>query len=637
MVSTNFHSATLGPVASSRRRALHVLKVGSASQHHPQVFDDLADIVARGVRVLLVAGGAAGIAEHYQAIGRPQQILHLRDGREVRHVPADEVAFLTDSYRRVTLPRISAALQERGVRSYATPAGQDRLVVGDPNPPLRAVIDGRARIVRDHRAGTVSAVDTAALADLLETFPVVVLSPPIAATDDGPWLNVDADVLAAELANRMDADHLRLVTGTPGLLRDPQDPSSTITDLAPGEGYRYAAGRMRQKVRAAELALTGSADVAIVGPHRLTPATRVWRSAAPHPQAHLLTQAVEISSVSGDEHELASFLRDWARHRGLDADLDDRGNLVVTKGEGQHHLLLLGHLDTVPHRWPARWEEATLHGRGAVDAKGSLTAFLEVLSQLPVPADCRVTVAGAVEEETTSEGAFHLAKNLRADAVVIGEPSGSRSLTIAYYGLVKIRMTLSIPAGHTAGQGVKTAADLIGEALSRTHQAVHDLSPESMCATLGVLAQNRFDVQHAEAVLDIRVAPETSPEQVIQAVEAAAESVTVTVLRATPAKVTARTSPLVRAFSRAFRHHGIAPRFLAKKGSSDMNTLADCWPSSIPMVAYGPGEAALDHAPNEHLPLEEYLVSTEVLNQAIRCWFDARSSDVTVHHLASVS
>ena len=132
-----------------------------------------------------------------------------------------------------------------------------------------------------------------------------------------PRCNVDADVLAAALSNALGADHLRLVTGTAGLLTDPSDPASTLPHAYQGEAARYAGGRMRQKVRAAEMALEGgSADIAITGPHTLAdPAgwTRFWRGTAPEADLELLGRTVGVPSVSGDEHELAAYLADWCR------------------------------------------------------------------------------------------------------------------------------------------------------------------------------------------------------------------------------------------------------------------------------------------------------------------------------------
>lgn len=628
MASIETTSPGLGPVASSRARALYVVKVGSSSQAYEEVFAGIAALNARGARVLLIAGGADGIVEHYEAIGRAIRSLHLTDGREVRHVPEEELPYILDAYHRVTLPRVVRGLRKHGLRIHASTGEQDRLVTARLNAPLRAVINGRPVIVRDHRAGTVTEAATDTINSLLDAFDVLVIAPPVADEDGGAPINIDADVLAAELANRLEADHLRLVTSTPGILTDVTSLDSTIPHLWPGEGYGPAQGRMLQKVRAAEIALRGSSDVAICGPHRLTPATRFWRQKAPHPHAELLSQAVEISSVSGDEHELGEHLRAWATAHGLDASIDLAGNLLATKGDGARRLLLLGHLDTVPHRWAARWEAGQLHARGAVDAKGSLIAFLETLAQTHVPSGTQVQVVGAVQEENTAAGTLHFARTQPpADAVIVGEPSGTHALTIGYHGLVKLRLLFTIPAGHTAGRGVRTAADIAVETLTCIHQAIHDASPGSLTATLGLEARNHFDAQLAEAVVDVRVAPGTDPELIISAAEATLpDGAHLEVLRATPAMATARTSDLVKSFSRAFRSAGIAPRFLAKKGSSDMNTLAAAWGDHIPMVAYGPGDASLDHSPVEHLELRDYLRSVDILSHAVRLWIESGNS-----------
>ncbi|GAB3474016.1 M20/M25/M40 family metallo-hydrolase [Amycolatopsis cihanbeyliensis] len=611
----------LGHVASTRKAALYVVKVGSASLRHGNVFDELAAIYQRGARVLLVAGGAAGIAEHYADIGRTMRTLHLRGGDEIRYCPPEEMPFIVSAYEQVTLPRVRRALSARGLTAHTAVAAEAALVCGTANPPLRAVRDGRTLLVRDHRAGLVSDVDTNRLLALLEAFDVVCVSPPVACAAGGSALNVDADVLAAELANALDADHLRLVTGTPGLLADPADPTSRQAHLLAGTGARYARGRMRHKVRAAEIALTGAADVAITGPHVLAPAsgTRFWRAVPPAPDVEFLSRSVEISSVSGDERELADYLVDWCTEHGIDAEIDLAGNLVAVRGGGPHRLLMLGHLDTVPHRWPARWEGDTLSGRGCVDAKGSLVTFLETLAELDVPPWAQVRVVGAVEEEMTAAGAFFARDNYPADAVIIGEPSGAGALTISYNGLLKVRLSVRAPVGHTAGNGVSTAADELVDVVHRVRTEIAAASQEAMPAVLGIDARNGGDEQIGEAVLDVRVPHSTDVHELAAVVTAAAAPMRVEVLRATPGYATSRTSPLVRAFSRAFREAGVTPRFLAKKGSSDMNTLATTW-RGVPMIAYGPGDASLDHTPAEHLAAAEFRQARTVLAGALAQW-----------------
>ncbi|MFB7370303.1 M20/M25/M40 family metallo-hydrolase [Streptomyces sp. NPDC056222] len=612
----------LGEVASSREAALYVVKLGSATLLHSQVFDELLELNRRGARLLVIAGGAAGIREHYRRTGREIRTLLSRNGDEIRYCPPEEMRHIVAAYEEVTLPLVEEELTRRGLSVFAAVARTGALVKATANGPLRVQEDGRTRVIRDHRAGTVSSVDVPRLNGLLATFDVVCLSPPVADADGGTALNVDADVLAAEAALALDADHLRLVTGTAGLLTDPADPTSSLRHLTEGEGRRYAKGRMRQKVRAAEIALKGTSDTAITGPHTLSAAgaTWFWRAPAPAPDLDLLARTVELSSVSRDEREIAEFLAEWCAERGIKAEIDAANNLVATKGSGSRRLLMLGHLDTVPHRWPVRWDGEVLSGRGSVDAKGSLVTYLQTLADFDPPEGVEVRVIGAVEEEITGAGAFHVRDAYPADAVVVGEPSGAEALTLGYYGLVKVRYGVEEPTGHTAGEGVRTAGDRMVEVLAKVPGTVAGLHPDALTAVLGVRALNQGDAQVGEAVVDVRVPPGLDVETTVDALCALATApVRIDILRATPGVSTGRTSPLVKAFQRAFRAEGITPRYLMKKGSSDMNTLATTW-HDVPMVAYGPGDAKLDHTPDEHLHADEFRRAQRLLAAAVREW-----------------
>ncbi|MFH8727962.1 M20/M25/M40 family metallo-hydrolase [Streptomyces termitum] len=613
----------LGEVASSREAALYVVKLGSATLLHDQVFDELLELSRRGARLLVIAGGAAGIAEHYRRTGREIRTLTSRNGDEIRYCPPEEMRHIVAAYEEVTLPLVEEELTRRGLSVFAAVARTGALVKATANGPMRVLEDGRTRLVRDHRAGTVSSVDVPRLSGLLATFDVVCLSPPVADADGGTPLNVDADVLAAEAALALDADHLRLVTGTAGLLTDPADPTSSLRHLTEGEGRRYAKGRMRQKVRAAEIALKGTSDTAITGPHTLSAAhaTWFWRAPAPAPDLDLLSRTVELSSVSRDEHEIAGFLARWCADHGIKAEIDAAHNLVATKGAGPRRLLMLGHLDTVPHRWRARWDGDVLSGRGSVDAKGSLVAFLQTLAEVDPPEGVEITVVGAVEEEITGAGAFHVRDSRPvADAVIVGEPSGAEALTLGYYGLVKVRYSVREATGHTAGEGVRTAGDRMVDTLAGLPAAVARLHPDALTAVLGVRALNQGDAQAGEAVVDVRVPPGLDVDATVAALrELAADPVRFEVLRATPGVATRRTSPLVKAFQRAFRTEEVTPRYLMKKGSSDMNTLATTW-RDVPMVAYGPGDAKLDHTPDEHLHADEFRRAQRLLTAAVREW-----------------
>ena len=74
-------------------------------------------------------------------------------------------------------------------------------------------------------------------------------------------------------------------------------------------------------------------------------------------------------------------------------------------------------------------------------------------------------------------------------------------------------------------------------------------------------------------------------------------------------------SPLVPPFLRAIRAAGGTPRFTLKLGTSDMTVVGPAW--RCPIVAYGPGDAALDHTPEERIDLADYARAIRVLTDVL--------------------
>ena len=64
----------------------------------------------------------------------------------------------------------------------------------------------------------------------------------------------------------------------------------------------------------------------------------------------------------------------------------------------------------------------------------------------------------------------------------------------------------------------------------------------------------------------------------------------------------------------AIRDSGLHPRYVKKSGSADMNITVH---SGIPTIAYGPGDSALDHTPNEVILLADYEKSIDVMKGAM--------------------
>ena len=94
---------------------------------------------------------------------------------------------------------------------------------------------------------------------MLDAGAIPVVSP-LAMTDDGQPLNVNADTIAAAIAVGLSAEKLILLTGAPGILTDPDDPTALLhwTDLAELDRLSAAlSGGMRPKIAAIRTALTG--------------------------------------------------------------------------------------------------------------------------------------------------------------------------------------------------------------------------------------------------------------------------------------------------------------------------------------------------------------------------------------------
>ncbi|WP_162485449.1 [LysW]-lysine hydrolase [Deinococcus deserti] len=341
----------------------------------------------------------------------------------------------------------------------------------------------------------------------------------------------------------------------------------------------------------------------------------------------LIVEAVRIRSLSGEEQQVATFLTGWMSSHGFKARIDEAGNAVGERGDGPLTVALLGHMDTVPGDLPVFVDEAgVLHGRGSVDAKGPLCAFMSAVAALPEEAlrSARFVVIGATEEEApSSRGARHIRTVLQPDLVLIGEPSSWTGLTLGYKGRLVARVTVIKDNFHTAGEGT-SAADDLAEAWFRVRAWAAsriDASGvfDAVQATIqGLDASTDGVQQHARATLGFRLPPALSPAE--------AETEILSLLGDLPGLSVVFTgheiavrypkdNVLTRAMRVAIRSQGGTPVFKVKTGTSDMNVVAEHWP--VPTLAYGPGDSGLDHTPEERLDLQEYGRSVAVLTDAL--------------------
>jgi [amino group carrier protein]-lysine/ornithine hydrolase len=387
----------------------------------------------------------------------------------------------------------------------------------------------------------------------------------------------------------------------------------------------------------------------------------------------LIQGLVGIPSLSREEDHATRWLVARMEAAGYErAFVDEAGNAVGEIGpeDASRVVVLLGHIDTVPGNIPVRIEThadgEVLYGRGSVDAKGPLAAFVAAGARLGSAwahqAGLRLVVVGAVEEEAaTSKGARFIAARFdgRAEpipaACVIGEPSHWHRVTLGYKGRLLLDLCARQPMAHTAGPDASVAAIVVdlwnwvtAHAARINHgreKAFDQLQPSlrRFITSTSIEMDETVDAQIAwrlplgvdvEALVDDMLAwtaahlGASAPfARTLTALEAEGLSLhgSRTTIdfrfrgREAPWKAD-RQNALVRSFLSAIRSVDavVQPGFVVKTGTSDMNVVAPIW--QCPIVAYGPGNSALDHTPHEHLSLDEYWRAIGVLEAMLRTY-----------------
>ncbi|MHB9032994.1 MAG: [LysW]-lysine hydrolase [Anaerolineae bacterium] len=335
-----------------------------------------------------------------------------------------------------------------------------------------------------------------------------------------------------------------------------------------------------------------------------------------------LTELVSIPSYSTQERDAAVCLVREMEMYGARAEIDGAGNGVAVFGEGPEQFMLLGHIDTVRGVIPVRREGDLLYGRGTVDAKGPLAAMAMAAAQLGAQSGWQVIVVGAVEEEAASSaGARYLLERYHPRYCIIGEPSSWNRITLGYKGRLLVDYSLAQPLSHTAGQGRSAPEQAISwwQKLFAYCEA-YNRDLESRFAMLDPsLRQINSDddglVETVEMRVGLRLPPHAPLQDLMARMDAWRGEAVLGTHGEEQAFMADKRTPLSAAFLGAIRAQGGQPSFVYKTGTSDMNVVGPVW--DCPIAAYGPGDSALDHTPEEHIDLGEYLRSIQVLKAVL--------------------
>ncbi|OYT71638.1 MAG: acetylglutamate kinase [Armatimonadetes bacterium JP3_11] len=206
--------------------ATFVIKYGGAAMGEnglaAQVMQDIVLMHCVGIRPVIVHGGGPEISELMKRLGKQPQFVN-----GLRVTDAETMELVEMALTGKTNPRLVALIQQQGGRAVGI-SGKDGGLI-------------RARKIESEVdlgfVGEVASIQPSVLHAILEAGYIPVVSP-IGMGADGATYNLNADFAAGALAGALEASKFILMTDVPGVLSDPDDPNSLISELTREQARR---------------------------------------------------------------------------------------------------------------------------------------------------------------------------------------------------------------------------------------------------------------------------------------------------------------------------------------------------------------------------------------------------------------
>ncbi len=193
--------------------------------------EELALLHQVGIRVCVVHGGGKQLTELAEQMGVEQTIIN---GRRVTDDATLDMAKMIFAGKINT--DILAALRQRGVPAVGLSGVDGNIVHAERRPPKDIVNQetGESERVDFGHVGDVLEIDDRLLRVLLDHDYLPVVSS-LGADDEGRVFNINADTIAAEIAVRLEAEKLVMLSDVDGIYLRPGEQATKISRLTADE------------------------------------------------------------------------------------------------------------------------------------------------------------------------------------------------------------------------------------------------------------------------------------------------------------------------------------------------------------------------------------------------------------------
>jgi acetylglutamate/LysW-gamma-L-alpha-aminoadipate kinase len=232
---------------------------------------DAAELLSQGQKLVFVHGGSAEANALGEALGAPPKFITSPSGYTSRYTDRNTLEVFLMAVNGKVNSLLTEQLHGLGINALGLSGMDGSLMVATRKESIQSVENGKRKIIRDDYTGKIEMVNSELLMALLGMGFLPVIAP-VAVSQKGEALNVDADRAAAMVASVLKAETLVLLTAVPGLMKNFPDESTVIRQLPQSQlsaALEVAQGRMKKKVLGAEEALQGGVGKVIIADGRI--------------------------------------------------------------------------------------------------------------------------------------------------------------------------------------------------------------------------------------------------------------------------------------------------------------------------------------------------------------------------------
>ena len=245
--------------------SIMVIKVGGNAMVSSQIMEDIIrDVVLLryvGIKPVVVHGGGPEITEKMERLGKKAEFFQ---GLRITDDETMEIA------RMVLVGNINTKIVSligvAGGKGIGLTGYDGRMILGHKQAAKKVIIDGIETEVDIGWVGESEVINPHILNIMLGNGYIPVISP-IAVDSKGNALNINADIVAGDIAAALCAKKLILMTDVSGLLRDMKDPNSrisrvTLDEIEPLISEGVIRGGMIPKMKGAAVAVKSGVEKA---------------------------------------------------------------------------------------------------------------------------------------------------------------------------------------------------------------------------------------------------------------------------------------------------------------------------------------------------------------------------------------